>query len=125
MLSVRPEEWPVLFTQRLRDGDVKGMAALYDEVARFVLPTGRVLNGIQEVRSQLANLVNAKARMQCVVEQAITMEDVAVLYTNFEGERVDATGQPVRIQQHAIEILRLQPDGTWKLIFGDPWGRDR
>jgi hypothetical protein len=24
----------------------------------------------------------------------------------------------------AIEVLRRQPDGTWKLIFGDPNARD-
>jgi hypothetical protein len=29
----------------------------------------------------------------------------------------------VAIRSKAIELLRRQPDGTWKLIVGDPNGR--
>jgi hypothetical protein len=30
----------------------------------------------------------------------------------------------VAIRHQAIEVLRCQPDGTWKLIVGDPTGRE-
>jgi hypothetical protein len=36
---------------------------------------------------------------------------------------VDAAGRPQEVRQHAIEILRRQPNGSWKPIFGDPSAR--
>jgi hypothetical protein len=34
------------------------------------------------------------------------------------------SGKTVAIRYKAIEVLRRQPDGTWKLIVGDPNGRE-
>ncbi|MEA3206316.1 MAG: hypothetical protein QOG92_2011, partial [Verrucomicrobiota bacterium] len=34
----------------------------------------------------------------------------------------DESGKSVAIRNKAIEVLRRQPDGTWKLIVGDPNG---
>ncbi len=49
--------------------------------------------------------------------------DVALLCTDWEGSSVDASGPAIEHSSRAIEVLRLQPDGTWQLIVGDPSGR--
>ncbi len=36
----------------------------------------------------------------------------------------DDSGRTVAIHSKAIEVLRRQPDGTWRLIVGDPNGRE-
>jgi ketosteroid isomerase-like protein len=46
-----------------------------------------------------------------------------LLYTDFQGTTVDSSGQTVESVFRAIEVLRRQQDGTWKLIIGDPNGR--
>jgi hypothetical protein len=57
--------------------------------------------------------------------KAVTVGDIAQLYTDFDGTTVDASGKTVATQQHkAIEVLRRQPEGDWKLIIGDPYGRE-
>jgi len=53
----------------------------------------------------------------------VTVGDIAQLYTDFEGTRVDESGKTVPVHNNAIEILRRQSDGSWKLIMGDPNGR--
>ena len=121
----RPEDWPALFSERLRAGDIDALAALYDRDARFVQPSGEALAGRDQVRAVLAGLVEAKARMEHEVVQVVCVDDIAMLYTNFKGESVDASGQATRIDQKAIEVLRRQADGSWTLIMGDPWGRGR
>lgn len=45
--------------------------------------------------------------------------------TDFQGTTVEASGKTVEIDQKAIEVLRRQPDGTWRLIVGDSNGRRR
>jgi ketosteroid isomerase-like protein len=76
------------------------------------------------MRRVLAGLIDAKTRMQCQVVQAVAAGDVAALYTDFQGTTIEAC-KTVEINQKAIEVLRRQPDGTWRLIVGDANGRGR
>ena len=56
--------------------------------------------------------------------KATTIDNVALLYTDFQGTAVDASGRTIEVRSKAIEVLRRQPDGAWKLIVGDPNGRE-
>jgi ketosteroid isomerase-like protein len=51
-------------------------------------------------------------------------DDVAVLYTDFQGTTMDASEKTIDVRYNAIEVLRREPDGHWKLIVGDPHGRE-
>jgi len=51
-------------------------------------------------------------------------DDVAVLYTDFHGTTMDASEKTIDVRYNAIEVLRREPDGHWKLIVGDPNGRE-
>ena len=55
------------------------------------------------------------ARLHGRLVRVITAGDVALLYTDWESTAGEA--------HKAIELLRRQPDGTWKLIVGDPRAR--
>jgi ketosteroid isomerase-like protein len=48
----------------------------------------------------------------------------ALLYTDFQGTAADPSGKTIEVRYKAIEVLRRQPDGGWKLIVGDPNGRE-
>ena len=37
---------------------------------------------------------------------------------------VDGSGNTVAVRNKAVEFLRRQPDASWKLIVGDPNGRE-
>ncbi len=119
----RPEEWPQAFVARLNAGDLDGAAALYEEDARFVAPSGEILVGRTAIREVLAELIAAQTRFGFRVVRCVTAGEVAVLYTDFDGEREDPSGEPIAINSCAIEVLRRQVDGGWKLIVGDPNGR--
>ncbi|WP_233531607.1 YybH family protein [Paenibacillus alkalitolerans] len=36
----------------------------------------------------------------------------------------DADGNPIQLQGHTSEIVRKQPDGSWKYIVDHPFGSD-
>jgi ketosteroid isomerase-like protein len=97
--------------------------ALYEPRASFVQRTGQTLVGRELIRQVLGGLIAARARFQSRVVKVITVDDVALLYTDFQGTTVDASGTTVEICHNAIEVLRRGPDGTWQLIVGDPNGR--
>jgi uncharacterized protein (TIGR02246 family) len=123
MAAHRPEDWPRVFEQQLNAGDLDGVMALYAPDARFVPRSGDTIEGRDGIRPVVDELIRAKTRFRSRVRKVIVVGDVAVLYTDFEGTRLDASGQTVEVRSAAMEVLRRRPDGTWVLIVGDPNAR--
>ena len=69
-------------------------------------------------------MIEAKTPFQSRVGRTAIVGDIAQLYTDFEGTGVDDAGKTIPVRNKAIEVLRRQPDGSWKLIMGDPNARD-
>jgi uncharacterized protein (TIGR02246 family) len=124
MRVIKPENWPTIFGEQIAAGDLDAALSLYDPEARFVSPTGEVLAGGPRIREVLAGLVERKAHMVGHVNRVVTTGGVALLYTHWSRTMVGPSGQPVEDQHESIEVLKQQPDGGWKLIVGDPGGRD-
>jgi uncharacterized protein (TIGR02246 family) len=124
MLPHKPEDWPPLFVQHLNSGDLEAVAALYAPNARFRARSGETIVGRDRIRDMLAQMIRSKTKLQSRVVKAIGADDVAVLYTDFQGTAMDASEKTIDVRYNAIEVLRRQPDGGWKLIIGDPSGRE-
>jgi uncharacterized protein (TIGR02246 family) len=121
----KPEDWPRLFEQHLNAGDLNAVMALYEPDARFVGRSGETVIGRDRIRQVLAGMIRTKTRLESRVVKAVTVDDIALLYTDFQGTTLDASGEAVAIHHRAVEVLRRQPDGASKLIVGDPNGRER
>jgi uncharacterized protein (TIGR02246 family) len=120
----RPEDWPSQFEQHLNAGNLEAVVELYEPDAHFVAASGEIEVGRERIRPVLANMIEAKTHLGSRVLQAVKVGDIAMLYTDFDGTRFDALGNEVEIRHESIEVLRRQSDGRWKLIVGDPGGRD-
>lgn len=125
LLATKPEDWPHVFEQRLNAGDLDAVMALYEPDARFVTRSGETLVGRDAIRTVLGGMIEARTRFSSRVIQAVTVGDIAQLYTDFEGTTVDGSGNTVAIRTKAVEVLRRQPAGSWELLMGDPNGRER
>ena len=121
--SAKPEDWPRLFEQYFNADDLDAVMALYEPEARFVTQSGDTVMGRDGIRSVLRAMIDAKTRLHSRVVRGVTVGDIAQLYTDFEGTTVDSSSKTVPVYNKAIEVLRRQPDGDWKLIIGDPNGR--
>jgi uncharacterized protein (TIGR02246 family) len=119
-----PEDWPRQLERHLNDGDLEAIMALYEAEARFVARSGEILAGRDRIRGPLAAMIRSRTELRSRVVRVGSVGDVAQLYTDFEGTAVDASGQTVEIRHKAVEVLRRQSDGAWKLIIGDPNGRE-
>ncbi|PYK23138.1 MAG: hypothetical protein DME59_17955 [Verrucomicrobia bacterium] len=124
MLSHKPEDWPRLFVEHLESGDLEAVAALYAPNARFVGRSGEIIVGRDRIRDMLTRMTRSKTKLQSRVIKAIGVDDVGVLYTDFQGTTMDASEKTMDVRYNAVEALRQQPD-CWKLIVSDPNGRER
>jgi ketosteroid isomerase-like protein len=123
MLPCKPADWPRLFEERLNGGDLDGVMALYDPSAHLVARSGEIIVGRDRIAAIISGMIRAKTQLQSQVRKTITVGDVAQLYTDFDGTALDNSGETVSVHYKAIEVLRRQPDGDWKLIVGNPNGR--
>ena len=98
MLPQKPENWPSLFEQNLNAGDLEAVVALYEPDARFVGRSGETVVGRDRIRDVLAGLIQSKTRLQSRVLRAITVDDVAVLYTDFNGTAIDSSGRTIEVR---------------------------
>jgi ketosteroid isomerase-like protein len=99
------------FEQRLNAGDLEAVIALYEPDARFEARLGGTLIG--------RDRIDTKSHVQSRVLKAVTLGDIALLYTDIQGTAVDPAGKAVEARFKAIEILRRQDDGNGKLIVGE------
>jgi PhnB protein len=123
MAAHKPEEWVRLFAQHLNAGDLEAVIALYEPDASFVPRSGDTVVGRSGIRQVLADFIAKKPQMRGRVTKVVPTGDIALLYTDWQGTAVDPAGTPVEIFHQAIEIVRRQADGTWKLLVGHPDGR--
>ena len=79
--------------------------ALYKPEARFVTQSGDTVMGRDAIRSVLRAMVGAKTRLHSRVVRAVTVGDIAQLYTDFEGTTVDSSSKTVPVYNKAIEVL--------------------
>jgi ketosteroid isomerase-like protein len=122
MLPRNPQDWPRLFDQYLNAGDIDAVMALYEPDAHFA-GRSEIIVGRDRIRVILSGMIGAKTQLQSRVLKAVTVGDIAQLYTDFEGTTLDGSGKTVDVHYKAIEVLRRQPEGNWKLIIGNPNGR--
>jgi uncharacterized membrane protein/ketosteroid isomerase-like protein len=120
----KPEDWSRVFEQHLNAGDLDAVMMPYEPDAHFVTKSSEILVGHNAIQKALGALIEAKTHFQSRVVRAVTVGDVAQLYTDFEGITIDDSGKTIAIHHKAIEVLRRQPAGDWKLIMGDPHGRE-
>jgi len=124
MLAKKPEDWPRLFQQQFNAGNLDAVVALYEKEARFVSRSGETLIGRDVIRTILGSLIYSKTQLRSRVVRAVTVDDIAQLHTDFEGATVDSSRKTISVHNKAVEVLRRQPEGNWKVITGDPNARE-
>ena len=123
-LANTPDDWPRVFEKHLNAGDLDAVIALYEPEARFVTQSGDTLIGRDAIRNVLSIMIDAKTRLHGRIMRVVTVGNIAQLYTDFKGTTVDSSKKTVPVHNKAIEVLRRQSDGDWKLIIGDPNARE-
>ncbi len=124
MLPPKPEDWPRLFVNRLNYGDLEGGRSTVRFQRQNRGTPGEAIVGRDPICDALTRMIQSKTKLQSRVIKVINVDDVAVLDTDFQGTAMDALEKAIDIRCNAIEVLRRQPDGCWKLTVGDPNGRE-
>lgn len=121
MSDSRPEDVIRDFAVRLNEGDVAGALALYEPDAAFVPEPGRTVQGTGAIRDALERLVALEPRLSGEI-QGVRMGGDVALVLNRWSLRGHGPDGPVEMGGTSADVLRRQPDGSWRVLIDDPWG---
>ena len=122
MSAKSPEDVDRLFGEAINGGDLEAAVALYEPGATLVMPEAD-LTGTDAIRAGLAPLLAGKLHLTMNVRKVVRAGDVAVLYNEWSGATAGPGGEKVEMHGKAMEIVRQQPDGSWRFIVDDPYAR--
>jgi uncharacterized protein (TIGR02246 family) len=123
MTARDPEECDRLFGECFNTGDLDGLLALYEPGCRLVRRDGTVATGHAEIREVLGRLVALRPAFQTRVVSVVAREDVAVVYSDWTMSATPPGAPPIERSGKAMEVVRRQPDGSWRVAIDDPFAR--
>ena len=115
-----PAEMQEIFKEALDARDLDRILALYEPDAAFVQETGEVLRGVDAIRPLQEQFIALDPEFEHEIVSVVEGPGVAIVYTNWT---IRSGGRELRGK--TTDVVRQQPDGTWRLVIDNPWGRDR
>ncbi|HSJ97166.1 MAG TPA: SgcJ/EcaC family oxidoreductase [Myxococcota bacterium] len=120
-----PEECDQLFGEYASAGDLDGLLSLYEPEASLAGPDGSVAVGHEAIRAALASFAGGSVAMHMNVVKVVRGGDLAVLTNEWRATGRSPDGSPLDLRGCAVEVVRRQPDGTWRFVVDDPYADSR
>jgi uncharacterized protein (TIGR02246 family) len=122
--ATSPEACDRLFGEHVNAGDLAALMSLYEPGCSLVRRDGSVARGHAEIRQVFERLLAMQAKMSTQIVKVVQSgDDLAMVYNDWHMSAKRPDGQPVEASGKAIEVVRRQPDGTWRFILDDPFAR--
>jgi ketosteroid isomerase-like protein len=119
-----PEDFHQVYGKTFSAGDLDSIMALYEPTARLIpQPGGPAVTG-QAIRDALQGFLALKPTLTVETESAIKTEDIALLRSKWTLTGTGADGKSVTMSHRGTEVIRCQPNGTWRLVIDHPFGAD-
>ena len=104
-------------------GDIDAIVACYESQACFVLKSGYTVRGAVELRKMFQATLSYKPDLKLNVSKIIPAgDDLALVIVKWTSRTVSSSGETKVWTGTATDIVRRQPDGTWKLALDNPYG---
>jgi uncharacterized protein (TIGR02246 family) len=116
-----PEELDRLFVEKMNAGDLEAVVALYEPDATLVPQPGQTVTGTAAIRDAIRGFIAMKPRFTVTAKPTVRAGDLALTGLAWTLHATGPDGQPVEMKGHSAEIVRRQPDGTWKFVVDNPF----
>ena len=120
--KMTPEEVLNSVVEGINAGDLDSLMTLYEAGACFASQPGQLANSPESVRQSLRSFIDLKGKLDLKVKRVLQASDLALVTTEWSPNWPD--GKPVHLSSKSADVLRQQPDGTWRLVIDNPWGTD-
>ncbi len=106
----------------LNAGDLDTLVSLYEPEAVLMAQPGQCVSGHEAIRAALAGLLSLKGTIALEPRQVIEADGIALLVSTWRMTGTAPDGTPLELAGQTTDIIRRQPDGTWRAVIDDPYG---
>jgi uncharacterized protein (TIGR02246 family) len=122
MPAYTPEDADRLLCEAISAGDLEAALALYEPEARFVAEPGNVVTGKEAIRQVMSQFLALQPTLTLEKVTAVQAGDIALLSSTWSLAGTGPDGKPVSMSGQGREVVRRQPDGTWRFVIDAPNG---
>jgi len=117
-LPKRAEDAHSTLAAAFNTGDVSTVLNMYDYNGIIVPEPGKPVSGKQKFEEAIKAILSIKGKMEIKTVYCLQSGDVAV----GRSEWNITDGKEVKISAKGIELMKQQPDGTWKILIDHAFG---
>ncbi len=122
MPAKKPEECDLLIAEYINEGNLDAAVELYEPGATFVAEPGKAITGQAAIREALKAMLAGKPRLTMKVPIVLQNGELAFTVSDYTIVTTGADGRPATISARGTEVVRRQPDGTWRFVIDNPTG---
>jgi len=119
-----PEQVLESIVDGINTGNLDSLMPLYEPGAAFAAQPGTLAHGLPGVRGSLAAFIAMKGTLDLQVTRVLEAGDLALVAGAWSFTGTGPDGEPVKLTAHNADVLRRQPDGSWRFVIDNPWGTD-
>jgi uncharacterized protein (TIGR02246 family) len=109
-------------SRHVNAGDLEALLGLYEPEAAFVPRPGVVIDGLEAIRGALERILATNPTMSGEVQRVVGTNEVALVFNRWRLEGARSDGSPVEMSGLSADVVRRQPDDSWRVLIDDPWG---
>ena len=119
-----PEQVLTSVVDGINAGNLDALMALYEPHAAFAAQPGSLATGWSGVRASLAAFTAMNGTLDLQVTRVLQVDDLALVVGAWSFAGTGPDGEPVTLTGRNADVLRRQPDGSWRFVIDNPWGTD-
>jgi ketosteroid isomerase-like protein len=111
-------------TEGINSGNLDSLLTLYEPLACFASQPGKLAKTPEGIRESLRSFINMNGILDLSVKRVLKANDLALVITEWSFSGTGPNRKPVHMTAKSADVLRQQPDGTWRFVIDNPWGTD-
>jgi uncharacterized protein (TIGR02246 family) len=106
----------------INSGNLDSLMPLYETDAAFATEPGSLSPGAPGIRAALTGFIAMQGKLDLEVTRVLEVDDLALVIGVWSFDGTGPDGEPVRLEAKNADVLRRQPDGSWRFVIDNPWG---
>jgi uncharacterized protein (TIGR02246 family) len=123
-MSTTPDQVLKTIVEGINTGNLDLLMPLYEPEAVFAVQPGSVTHGLAGLREGLAGFIAMNGTLDLKVARVLEASDLALVSAVWTFTGTGPDGEPVKLASKSADVLRRQPDGSWRFVIDNPWGTD-
>ena len=114
--------------EAMEKGDIETTVALYEPNAVLLTESGDLMIGRDAIRRHNEEFISLNTKTSIDEIKTILSGDGSIATTRMKCASVfidPKSGNQVRLLTNTLEVVRKQPDRTWRFVIDDPFGGTR